>query len=299
MNTFPVDCLICSNNGMIKYYYPNVHFNDKIFSYYECKKCKSAQIEPIPNEDDFNKMYGVSDHSYLLKLQENEKINFNKTLPNYNHQKYQITFLNKYLPQGKGKTLLDIGCGSGFYMYHAAKLGYECTGIEFNKEFCKILSDKTGLNITTIDTIENRKFDVIHLGHFLEHLPDPYNYLNFIKKFTHKNTIVVIDGPLEKNPCLSRFIIKTVSLIKRKKFNTYPPQHITFTNHQSQLVLFERCGLKKINYIVKEQAFPLPEKPNLKNPYKLILFIISRISIFISKTNSTWGNIFHYAGKFE
>lgn len=292
-------CLICNSNNMRKYYYPDVHFNGKIFSYYECFDCKSARIVPIPDDDDFSKMYGTTDHSYLLQLKDTDRLNFDKALSRYNHQNYQLYFLKKFYAQGKGKKLLDIGCGSGFYMYHATKLGYECTGIEFNETFCNLLSQKTDLHITTFDNINNKKFDLIHLGHFLEHTPNPTETIQDIKKYAHKDTLIIIDGPLEKNACLSRFIIKCGSKIKRKKYNSYPPQHITFTNYQSQLYLFEKCGLQKINYFVKEQMFPFPERVDIKKPVTLFLFIISRCSIIISNLNPRWGNIFHYAGRFK
>jgi len=299
MTNKEIKCLICESAEMYNYYYPNVHYNDKVFTYLECNTCKSAQINPMPEESDYKKMYGTNDHKYLSNLEGNEKINFSKKMPTYNHQKQQIDFFNYYNYKKSKKTLLDFGCGSGFYINHAQNKGLKCTGIEFNKEFATLMKNKTGFNICTIDQIENEKFDIIHLGHVLEHMENPYETILELKKYAHSETIFIIDGPLEKNKCLSRFFIKIVSLIKNKKFNTYAPQHLTFTNYQSQLLFFERCKFEKINYSVKEQMFPFPEQFNIKSPMKSILFILSRISILISMTNSKWGNIFHYAGRLK
>lgn|GEM_PF-3424258 len=299
INTGDMNCLICGNNKMHKYYYPDVHFNDKIFKYYECGSCHSAQIDPMPDENDYSKMYGVNDHAYLAKLKEGENVNFNKKYPKYNHQKFQIDFFSKNNYHITKKTLLDYGCGSGFYIYHAQKKGLDCTGVEFNPEFALLLKQKTGLNILTLNEIKGKTFDIIHLGHVLEHMENPQLALQDLKKFAHKDTLFIVDGPLEKNKCLSRLLIKTISILKHKKFNTYHPQHLTFTNYNSQLVLFENAGLTKINYQVKEQMFPLPEMFNITKPFKSLLFITSRISIAISKLNPKWGNIFHYAGKLK
>jgi ubiquinone/menaquinone biosynthesis C-methylase UbiE len=290
-------CLVCGNNKLRKYYYPEVRFNNKTFNYYECTSCRSAQIDPMPNADDYAKMYGVNDHTYLTKLKASESVNFERIFPKYNHQKYQVDFFSKYNYHLSGKTLLDYGCGSGFYMYHAKKQGLECTGVEFNSEFASLLKEKTGLTILTVTEISGKTFDIVHLGHVLEHMENPFITMEELKKYGHKDTLFIIDGPLEKNRCLTRWMIKLISLIKNKKFNTYSPQHLTFTNYSSQLLLLEKAGFKKINYEVQEQMFPLPEVLNLMDPFKSLLFIVSRISINISKLHPKWGNVFHYAGK--
>jgi ubiquinone/menaquinone biosynthesis C-methylase UbiE len=292
-------CLVCGKDNMHNYYYPDVHFNNKIFKYYECGDCGSAQIDPMPDVDDYKKMYGVNDHRYLTELKENEFVDFNRSYPKYNHQKYQIDFFSKYKYHLHGKTLLDYGCGSGFYMHHAKKFGLDCTGVEFNADFAALLKSKTGLNIVTLEEVKGKQFDIIHLGHVLEHMEDPGMFLESMKQYAHKSTVFIIDGPLEKNTCLTRFFIKMISLIKRKKFNTYPPQHLTFTNYHSQLLLFKKNNLECMNYEVQEQMFPLPEKFEISKPFGALQFIISRISINLSRLNSTWGNIFHCAGKLK
>ncbi len=296
-------CLICKSTKLRRYYYPPIVFNNKTFRYLECSVCFSAVITPLPNEEDFIKMYGESDHSYLLKLNENEKLNFNFSYEPYNHQKYQLEFFNKYNYEGLGKTLLDIGCGSGFYMKYAEQKGLECYGIEFDEKFVSLLIKKTNLKLLTFDTFNKefagKTFDLIHIGHMLEHSINPDEILLFAKKYSNKNTILIIDGPLEKNKCLSRWLIKTVSKIKNKKHNTYPPQHVTFTNYYSQLSLFERNNLKKLNYETAEQMFPLPNHFTFKHPVNSSLFLIGRLSINLSKLHPRLGNIFHYAGKFN
>jgi SAM-dependent methyltransferase len=290
-------CLICGGHSFRNYYYPEVHFNNKVFRYYECNSCYSAQIDPMPGADDYLKMYGENDHAYLSKMSAKETFDFEKAYPPFNHRLYQLNFFAKYQYGSKGQTLLDYGCGNGYYMYHAQKKGIQCLGIEFNKDFAAIMSEKTGLNITTLDTIKGKTFDIIHLGHVLEHMEDPRETLSLLSQHAHLTTIFVIDGPLEKNKCLSRFIIKTGSLIRGKKYNTYAPQHLTFTNYDSQLVLFKRCGLKKINYEVAEQLFPLPENFEIKNPGNAVKYFCGRVSIFISSLFPRMGNIFHYAGR--
>jgi SAM-dependent methyltransferase len=299
-----MECLICGGAVFKPYYYPPTIFNSKTFTYHECLQCHSAQISPFPNEEDMQLMYGSNDHAYLLQLKDGERLTFSLNYPKYNHQGFQLQFFKKYNYKQYGNTLLDIGCGSGFYMNYAKTFGFSCCGVEFSAEFAKLLRAKTDLDIYSFEEFsehfsERKQFDVIHLGHVLEHSIEPKKFIESLKPFAHANTVFIFDGPLEKNKCLSRFVIMCGSLLRGKKSNTYHPQHITFTDLRSQLIFFEKAGFAKINYEVQEQMFPFPSKPEGENFKNKLLFYLGRISVNLSKVIPGAGNIFHYAGRFK
>jgi 2-polyprenyl-3-methyl-5-hydroxy-6-metoxy-1,4-benzoquinol methylase len=299
-----MDCLICGNKVFKPYYYPPTLFNNKTFTYHECTSCYSAQISPLPDDDDMKLMYGSNDHSYLLSLKDDELLNFSFTYPKYNHQRFQLQFFKKFIYKQYGNTLLDIGCGSGYYMNHAKSFGFTCVGIEFSTDFAKLLRAKTGLDIFSFEEFskkfpEGKQFDLIHLGHVLEHSTNPKQFIESLKPYTHAKTIIIVDGPLEKNKCLSRFVIMCGSLLRKNKSNTYHPQHITFTNAASQLTFFEKAGLTKINYTITEQMFPFPSKLQGETFKNKLLFLLGRISVNLSKVIPGAGNVFHYAGRFK
>lgn len=291
-------CRVCNCSIFIDSPYPDIQFNEKIFKYHVCSNCKTYNIFPTPTQSDFSKMYGEEDHSYLKNLKGKLIHDFN--YPFANHQGYQINFLNEIKSKIKNKTLLDYACGSGFYMKHAQAHGAEATGIEFDEKFVALLKEKTDLNIYTLDNLlknsEHKKFDFIHLGHVIEHLPDPHSTLEILKKFAHKETIFLIDGPLERNFCLSRIYVDLGSKLKGKKLNEFPPQHLTLTSKKSQLLFFETIGLKTEKYAVVEQYFPLPNSFN-NSLIDSISFLLATVSIAISKLIPSSGNVFHYRGR--
>jgi SAM-dependent methyltransferase len=291
-------CRICESNQLSLSTSPDAHFNNKIFKYYNCENCNSFNVFPNPTQDDFKKMYGEDDHTYLKGLTGKIKYNFN--YPFANHQGYQIKFLNQIKDKLKNKSLLDYGCGSGFYMKYAEQLGANVSGIEFDDKFVNLLKTKTDFKIHTFENaiieFENKTFDFIHLGHVLEHLTNPASIIMDLKKFTHQNTLFLIDGPLEQNYCLHRFYVDLGSKLKGKKYRNAIPQHLTLTNQQSQLSFFDSAGLKKEKYIITEGYFPLPSKLE-KSIGKIISYFIASISIIISKIIPNSGNIFHYRGK--
>jgi SAM-dependent methyltransferase len=296
-------CIICGGTDLKNHFYPPNHFNNKVFRYFNCSACGSASIHPIPTGDDFDKIYGVEDHRYLKDMKDGEKLVYDFRWGKYNHRTYQLKFFEQSCRLAKGKKLLDFATGSGFYLAYAKKLGFEGVGIEYSSEFAALLKSRSDLNIISNKEFEQKyageKFDIIHFGHILEHVEKPSELIQQIIPYAHKETIFIVDGPLENNFCLSGFYIKMGSLLKKKKFNTYPPQHLSFTNHKSQLLVFEKANLETLRYKVVEQDFPLPDKPNWTSPANLISFIISRISINLSKLHPKAGNVFHYVGKLK
>lgn len=296
-------CPLCFSTRSKEFFYPPTTFNEKIFQYKECVDCGCSFVHPLPVKEDFDVIYGENDHAYLKKLGENEMHVHRFDYPLYNHQGYQIDFFKKGKYWKNAKTLLDVGCGSGFYMSHAKKFGLDVTGIEYNEDFTKLLRKKTDLDIFSFADFEksfkDKKFDLIHFGHILEHLNEPHLMIEWAKNYTHENTILIIDGPLEKNISFTRFVISTGSRIKNNKMNFYPPQHITFTDVDSQLKFFEKNGLQTLRFKTAEQMWPLPSQPDFRSFRNSVLFFIGRLSVIISKLNPGWGNVFHYAGKFK
>lgn len=291
-------CRICGSFDQERSSYPDIHFNNKVFVYYECKSCHSYNVFPSPTPSDLDLIYGETDHKYFKNI--SDKISYPETYPFANHHGYQIKFLNEIEGQLLNKKLLDFACGGGFYLNHAKKLGAKVVGIEFNKKFVELLNQKTSFDIFTLEEalseFKHNPFDFIHLGHILEHLTNPIETFNEIKKLAHKDTIFIIDGPLERNLCLSRLYIDFGSKIKNKPFNTYAPQHLSLTSKKSQLRFFEDIGLRTQKYEVVEQYFPLPRSFG-KSFGGSVNFIIASISILSSKIIPSFGNVFHYRGK--
>ena len=293
-------CRICGHNNQSEAFYPDILFNSKYFKYYKCNNCKSFNVYPTPNQEDFDLMYGENDHEYLKEIE--GKLNYNFNYPYGDHQGFQIKFLKQIASKLENKSLLDYGCGSGFYMKFAEKLGAHTIGIEFDSKFVKLLKEKTDLDLYTFnifkENFKDRKFDFIHIGHVFEHLDQPKDLLQELFKYAHKDTVFLIDGPLERNSCIARWYIDLGSKIKARKFKAFPPQHISFSTAKSQLLFFDNSGLEKEAYFVKEQFYPLPNHFT-KSTIGNISHIIGHISILFSKLSPDLGNVFHYRGKLK
>ena len=105
----------------------------------------------------------------------------------------------------KNKSVLDVGCGTGDFSFHAAKKGGIVTGIDFSSEAIKIAKEKyshKNLNFKKIDAEKglSGNYDVIVSLGTLEHTTKPFQMLKIFKKHLKPNGKIIITSPNWTNP---------------------------------------------------------------------------------------------------
>lgn len=93
--------------------------------------------------------------------------------------------------------ILDIGCGDGDFLCAMKRRGWHAEGVELSTEKRQKLTAR-GLLIHAPDTLQqlpDASFDVITLWHVLEHLPDPMESLQHIRRLLKPGGICVIAVP--------------------------------------------------------------------------------------------------------
>jgi SAM-dependent methyltransferase len=112
---------------------------------------------------------------------------------------FRLTFehLMTKFPRIRGGNLLDVGCGIGNSLFAAKALGFHTYGIEISRwasDYCR----KEGFEIfTSLEELSRRdlKFDVINLGHVLEHVTDPISFLASLKEFLKEDGMIRMEVP--------------------------------------------------------------------------------------------------------
>jgi len=175
-------CAICNTEGNSTEIYPANFdaFNMNVFSarrlpdqiHYrivKCNRCGLFRSDPI------------AEPGALAELYKQSSFDYGDEIPNIKHT--YGTYLSKLIDYGVSKnTLLEIGCGNGFFLEEAISQGYQdVRGIEPSSDAItkatpairsKIICDmmKPGL-------FEANLFDVICLFQVLDHLPSPNDLL--------------------------------------------------------------------------------------------------------------------------
>ncbi|WP_246516163.1 class I SAM-dependent methyltransferase [Aequorivita echinoideorum] len=95
--------------------------------------------------------------------------------------------------------LLDIGAGTGDFLYGAEEKGWKIHGVEPNKRASDVARQK-GINLeNSLDKFNNQTFDVITLWHVLEHLPNLDDSINRINGLLKKDGTLIIAVPNYKS----------------------------------------------------------------------------------------------------
>ena len=92
-------------------------------------------------------------------------------------------------------TVLEIGCGAGGILNYFAKKGFKVTGCDFGSEYIEYGKQKgLDLFVGSIDDVKE-KYDLIIINHVLEHIVNPSDFINKIKKILNQNGLLYIGVP--------------------------------------------------------------------------------------------------------
>jgi len=108
------------------------------------------------------------------------------------------TLLNRLAKLNPGKKLLDIGAAGGIFLHLAQKNGFDVHGIEastFLVDQAKTLFDIDLFQGDMMDFPTGKKYDVITLLDFIEHIPEPAACLKKVDELLEKSGILVVVTP--------------------------------------------------------------------------------------------------------
>jgi len=284
-------CPLCGYDKAKSSWLGVVSYKREDFCYLQCIECGSLYCNPMPDDELLTQIYGF----------EYEKVGFVKSLSCEDPKEPERVI--DWLRKEKPGVFIDYGCGDGFLLAEAKKLGWQAIGIELNKEVAKRIEKNIGVKV--FDSVSIKEFngiaaDILHLGDVIEHLTDIDKQMPEILSFLKPNGLLLAQGPLENNFNLFTLFIRLSRLV-RKHIKEMAPYHVILATSKGQQILFERFGAAQLAYSISEVAWPAPNKwPSLKscNPRSIGLFIIRRISQVVSLlAPRQWGNRYFYAGR--
>lgn len=97
------------------------------------------------------------------------------------------------------KIWLDVGCAGGGMLSVAKDIGYDVEGVEPGKETAEYVGKQLGIkiypNILNEAKLKHSEYGVISYFHVLEHISNPVEELDLIKRFLHHQGILIIEVP--------------------------------------------------------------------------------------------------------
>ena len=157
---------------------------------------KSDMLVTKPVPEDLEKYYDPNNYISHSDSGNGLLEKIYQTVKRYTLNK-KVKLINKYTIEEK--KLLDIGCGTGEFLFNAKNKNWKTVGVELNQNARKKATDKKLEIYKSLDAINNQKFDVITLWHVLEHLSDLDNQINKITSLLNKNGTLIIAVPNYKS----------------------------------------------------------------------------------------------------
>jgi 2-polyprenyl-3-methyl-5-hydroxy-6-metoxy-1,4-benzoquinol methylase len=221
----------------------------KTFVIDECLDCKFLFTNPRPDEEDMSQYY-ISDN-YISHT--NNKIG----LFNFLYQlvrKYAIrSKTNLLIKTTATKKHLDIGCGTGEFLYSCANKGIECYGIEPSKIAREKAQKNYNLNVTgntDLSQFEANKFDSVSMWHVLEHLYDLNGTVEKLSKIINKNGNIIIAVPNHKSLDAKLYKKWWAAWDLPIHLNHFSPSNIKMLLERHDFILEKKIGMKFDSFYV-------------------------------------------------
>ncbi|MBU1086462.1 MAG: methyltransferase domain-containing protein [Candidatus Omnitrophica bacterium] len=231
-------------------------------------KCVNCGLVFVPAGDDsqmiINQYKEMVDEGYLAEEQGRRKTAC-----------LVLKKLQRY--QKKGKSLLDVGCSTGFFLDEAKKKGWQVQGIELSVWAAKIAREKFNIEVIN-STIKQAHlpanyYDVVVLHDTIEHVLNPREMLMEIRKVLKPEGIVYINTP---------DIQSWASRILKAKWWGINRHHLFYFSRKTLNRLLEAAGFKSIRWGLYARSFTFKYWLERAKPYSKTIYNIMQVICRIS-----------------
>lgn len=194
MDILSQNCPLCKS-GQFNLYLESKDFSvsREKFSVLSCNHCGFAVTSPKPESTEMARYYESENYiSHTDKA--NNLLNSLYKLARLFTIKEKSSLLNKWSTRGK---LLDVGCGTGDFLYYNQQKGWETEGVEVNRKARESAESKLNKKLCpSLEKVEkNKSFDAITLWHVLEHVEDLHESCLTIRSLLDKNGTLIVAVP--------------------------------------------------------------------------------------------------------
>ena len=256
MNAEQIECVFCGENALESIYRessrnkltlaPILDYKISKAEFSEpgrilkCKKCDFVFSVPGFSEEALNYAYErMADADYVSE-EKGRRLQAQTIL----------STIHKFKHKG---SLLDIGCGAGFFIHEARKSGWEVMGIEPSRWACTFARDRLGLQVINdffpSNELLERQFDVVVMLDTIEHLLDPERALMIAKMILKDGGILYVS-----TPDIDSFMSRALGA----RWWGINPYHLFYFSKSTLSRMLEKNGFAPIQFTSHPRFFSVP-----------------------------------------
>ncbi len=165
------------------------------FDIMECPNCRLRLTSPFPDKDAMGRYYESDEYiSHADKSKNVFDLVYNLVRSTMLGRKRNL--VEKAVGKKIG-SILDIGCGTGHFVNTMRENGWKVSGVEVSSKAGELMNNQFGVSIISPDEWLNshEKYDVITCWHSLEHVHEPWIYLEKIRATLNHDGVLIVALP--------------------------------------------------------------------------------------------------------
>lgn len=182
-----------------------------------CVGCGHVYVNPQPPESLLQEFYAVRDEEELTAFYA-RRMN-SGILSEY---RASLAEIERLLP-GRG-SLLDIGCGAGYFVEEAQRIGWAAEGVDLGEwvRFAAAQRGLLGIRVGTVDQLDipDGSYDVVCASEVLEHLATPRSELARWRRLVRPGGLLYLTVP--------NYDVLSIRLGRDDFVSNKPPQHLNY-----------------------------------------------------------------------
>jgi 2-polyprenyl-3-methyl-5-hydroxy-6-metoxy-1,4-benzoquinol methylase len=206
----------------------------------KCRNCHLIYVNPIEKASKINQDYSEMENTGVSIIRESR----------LRATKSQAQLIKRYK---SGTSLLDIGCGGGFFLFNASKAGYTTKGIELSQDAAAYARKEFGLDVDAghfeKSQLPENCFDVVTLWQVLEHVPYPLMILKEAHRILKPGGVVAVSTP-NIGGAPARILGRRWWNIRRVHINQFTTETLRG--------IFKNAGFKEISSVSYWERISLP-----------------------------------------
>lgn len=230
------NCPVC-HNETLRPLFKSVDYShtQEEFEVLICSSCSFKVTKDAPTADKIGPYYESEDY---VSHSDTQKGLFFKVY--HVVRNYMLGKKAKMLPSGgSSNELLDIGCGTGYFLNHMKGKGWNVLGLEQDAKARQYGKEKFSLDVRDpkeLFKLELKKYTAVSMWHVLEHVHELDRYIESIKAILSDKGQFIVAVPNNDS-------------LDAKHYGKYwaawdLPIHLWHFNPKSMSVLMERHGFK-------------------------------------------------------